>query len=113
MKKIDCYISKEAPNVRSGLWLKPVKGGYAIYVLDSAKWNPLVLMDDKNTSSEADDVVQDLIGSIEDKKTDNTINGAKAYAKDAADAVVGTVSDEKNDMTLYGLKAYIDDALAG
>lgn len=111
--KIDLYISKAAPNVRKGAaWLKPVEGGYALYVLDNG-WKPLVLDDDNNTPSESDDTVQDLIGSVQDEKTANTINGAKAYAQDAADAVVGSASDTSADMTLNGLKAYIDEQIAG
>ena len=113
MKKIDLYISRNAPLVHNGAaWLKPVEGGFALYILDNG-WKPLVLVNDNNTPSEGDDTVQDLIGSIEDTKTANTINGAKAYAKDAADAVVGTASDTSADMTLNGLKAYVDEQIAG
>lgn len=108
MKKIDLYISNNAPSVKEGAaWLKPVEGGFVLYVLNGG-WKPLKLVDDKNTQSEGDDTVQNLIGSVRDAKTANTINGAKAYAKDAADAVLGTASDTSADMTLYGLKAYID-----
>lgn len=108
MKKIDLYISNNAPSVKKGAaWLKPVEGGVVLYVLNGG-WKPLKLVDDKNTQSEGDDTVQNLIGSVQDAKTANTINGAKAYAKDAADAVLGTASDTSADMTLYGLKAYID-----
>lgn len=108
MKKIDLYISNNAPSVKEGVaWLKPVEGGFVLYVLNGG-WKPLKLVDDKNTQSETDDTVQNLIGSVQDAKTANTINGAKAYAKDAADAVLGTASDTSDEMTLYGLKAYID-----
>lgn len=112
MKKIDLYISSSAPIVNKGAaWLKPVDGGFALYILDNG-WKPLVLVNDNNTPSEGDDTVQDLIGSVQDEKTANTINGAKAYAKDAADAVVGTSSDTSADLTLNGLKAYIDEQIA-
>ena len=113
MTKVDLYISKDAPNVRGGAaWLKPVDGGFALYVLENG-WKPLRLVDDKGTLDEKDDITQDLIGSVQDKRTANTINGAKAYAKDAAEAVVGKASDKSSAKTIYGLKAYIDEQIAG
>lgn len=113
MKKVDLYIGSSAPSVNKGAaWLKPVGGGFALYILDGG-WKPLVLVNDNNTPSEGDDTIQDLIGSTDDAKTANTINGAKAYARDAANAVVGTDSDTPDDMTLKGLKAYVDAQIEG
>lgn len=117
MKKIDLFISPTAPTVRSGAaWLKPVNGGFALYILDGG-WKPLVLVNDNNTPSEGDDIVQDLIGTAEDDKNANTINGAKAYADDITQAsyaeVLGDPTDAASNMTLYGLKAYIDGQIAG
>ena len=106
MKRLDVVISNNAPSAKDFLWLKPVDGGIVAYLLDAGKWEPLKLVDDNGTATIVDDAVQDLVGSVQDEKTANTINGAKAYAKDAADAVVGTEEDTKDDMTLYGLKAY-------
>lgn len=112
MKKIDLYIGNTAPSVRnSAAWLKPVEGGYSLYVLDNG-WKALKLVDDNSTASEGDDIVQDLIGSVQDEKTANTINGAKAYAEDVKDAVTGTASDTSADLTLNGLKAYINEQIA-
>lgn len=113
MKKIDSFVSNNAPNVKEGLWIKPVAGGVALYYLEGGKWNPLVLVDDQGTASDADGVVQDLIGTNNDNKNKNTIYGAKAYAKDQADTLKGSAEDDKDTMTLYGLKAYIDDKTAG
>lgn len=112
MKFYNVVCSTEAPNVRDCLWLKPVEGGFTLYWLEGY-WKPLKMVDDGNTSSVIDDTVQDLIGSVQDEKTANTINGAKAYAKDQADTLMGTAEDEATDMTLYGLKAYIDAQVAG
>lgn len=90
------------------MWAKPVEGGFALYMLQNGVMTPLKVVDDGGTSSIADDVVQDLVGSVEDTKTDNTINGAKAYADDVKGTITGTAEDTAEDLTLYGLKAYID-----
>ena len=113
MKKLTTILSNTAPNVRDALWLKPVSGGFTLYALFNGCWQPLKLVDDNSTPSDGDDTVQDLIGSTEDAKTADTINGAKAFAQDQAEALKGTSSDESTDMTLYGLKAYIDEQIAG
>lgn len=116
MKKVNLYISRTAPHVGLGsVWLKPVSGGYALYILGDG-WKPVKLIDDKGTSSEADDTIAEtaseikteLIGSVQDEGTENTINGAKAYANSKASDIIGTSSDTGEDLTLYGLKAYID-----
>lgn len=116
MKKVNLYISRTAPHVGLGsVWLKPVSGGYALYILEDG-WKPVKLIDDKGTSSEADDTIAEtaseikteLIGSVQDEGTKNTINGAKAYANSKASDIIGTSSDTGEDLTLYGLKAYID-----
>lgn len=116
MKKVNLYISRTAPHVGLGsVWLKPVSGGYALYILEDG-WKPIKLIDDKGTSSEADDTIAEtaseikteLIGSVQDEGTENTINGAKAYANSKASDIIGTSSDTGEDLTLYGLKAYID-----
>ena len=102
------YISSEQPAVVNGLWLKPVSGGFAAYLIDGGTTTPLKLVDDNGTATTADDTVQNLVGSVSDEGTANTINGAKAYAKDQADTLLGDAEDTAADMTLYGLKAYID-----
>lgn len=106
--KLDLIFSNNAPNQRNVVWAKPVDGGFALYLLDGGMWKPLKLVDDKGTEDEKDDTVQNLIGSVQDKKSANTINGAKAFAKDATQKIIGTKSDEASDLTLYGLRAYID-----
>lgn len=119
------YFSDVKPRDPNCVWLKPVSGGFAAYVIDGGNERPLKVVDDNGTTKEGDDTIAkttaatktELIGSIQDAKTANTINGAKAYAKDAADAaadaVVGTSSDTSADLTLNGLKAYIDEQIAG
>ena len=108
MRNLRPVFSVTAPNTRDALWIKPIDGGFLMYVLDGGVWKPLVLADDNGTASEADDIKQDLIGKSQDSKNKNTIHGAKNYAKDQADALKGTESDTSEDLTLYGLKAYID-----
>ena len=88
MKLLKVALSKEAPNMRDVLWLKPVTGGVALYALFDGKWNPVKLMNDNGTVAEYDE-----------------------YG--AAAAVLGTDTDSSTDMTLYGLKAYIDSEIAG
>ena len=115
MKKVDLYISSSAPSVNKGAaWLKPVNGGFALYVLDGG-WKPLKLVDDKGTHSEGDDTVEDikteLIGSVQDDASVNTINGAKAYATSVGAELVGDATDASSNMTLYGIKKYIDEQI--
>lgn len=104
----NAFISDVQPAISNGLWLKLVNGGAALYLIDGGTPKPLKLVDDNGTASTQDDTAQDLVGSVEDKKTANTINGAKAYADDVKDTVTGTAEDTAEDLTLYGLKAYID-----
>ena len=116
MKKVDLYIGSSAPSVNNGAaWLKPVNGGFALYILDGG-WKPLKLVDDKNTPSEGDDTVEntkvELIGSVQDEATANTINGAKAYANSVGAELIGDPTDAATNMTLYGLKAYVDGQIA-
>ena len=108
MKEYKLIFSSREPNTRNCVWAKPVTGGFALYMLQDGIMTPLKVMDDKGTSSMADDAVQELVGSVTDEKTANTINGAKAYAEDVKDTVTGTAEDTAADLTLYGLKAYID-----
>ena len=115
MKKIDLYIGSSAPSVNKGAaWLKPVAGGFVLYVLDNG-WKPLKLVDDKGTNSEEDDTVEDvkteLIGSVQDEASANTINGAKAYATSVGAELVGDATDVSSNMTLYGLKKYVDEQI--
>ena len=109
MKEYKLIFSSTEPNVRNCVWVKPVSGGFALYMLSNGVMSPLKVMDDNSTANIADDVVQNLVGSVQDGKTANTINGAKAYAEDVKDTVTGTDADTSADLTLYGLKAYIDE----
>ena len=115
MKKVDLYISSSAPSVNSGAaWLKPIDGGYTLYVLDNG-WKPLKLINDANTpegNSSLKNIKTALIGSVQDESTANTINGAKAYAKNVKETITGKNSDVSSDLTLKGLKAYIDEKIA-
>lgn len=112
---IKTFISKDQPAVPFGIWLKPVEGGYAAYVIESGSVQPLQIVDDNSTATTSDDIAESaksikskLIGKSNDSKSASTINGAKNYAKDQTDALLGTAEDTAADMTLYGLKAYID-----
>ena len=115
------YVEKEQPQVSEGLWLKKVSGGYSLYLIEGGTAVPLKLVDDNSTVTPADDVVEEgtgalkteIVGSVQDEGTADTINGAKAYADSVGEAVVGTAEDTAEDMTLYGLKAYIDSQLGG
>lgn len=116
------YISDLEPRVMEGIWLKPVSGGFAAYIIDGGQISPMKLVDDNSTKTTADDTAQtanelkkSVVGKSTDSKTANTINGAKTYADDAAatakSEVVGSAQDTAEDMTLFGLKAYIDSKL--
>ena len=113
MKDLRFILSTQEPAVRDCVWCKPVEGGFALYMLQAGVMTPLKVMDDKSTASIVDDAVQDLVGSVQDEKTANTINGAKAYADDVKDTITGTADDTAEDLTLYGLKAYVDAQVGG
>lgn len=109
MVSIKTFISVNKPAVQSGLWLKPIEGGFSAYLIEGSTTMPLKIVEGGNSNS--DDVAKILIGSVKDKKSANTINGAKAYANDVRKTVVGSSSDTSADMTLNGLKTYINEKL--
>ena len=111
MTSVKTFISATKPQVLFGLWLKPVEDGFAAYIINAGSVKPLKVVDDKNTENTKDDEVVDLIGSVQDSKSANTINGAKAYAKEVKKDIVGKASDAPSDLTLHGLKNYIDSKL--
>ena len=83
-------------------------GGFVLYLLLGGTWTPLKLVDTNDTPSIADDTIQNLVGSVQDDGSANTINGAKAYAEAIGTELVGDPTDAATNMTLYGLKNYID-----
>lgn len=106
---VKTFISKEKPAMANGLWLKPVDGGFVAYLLSGSSVKPLKLVDEDNAQPAKEDKPIDLIGSVRDKKSANTINGAKAYAKDIRNEIVGSASDDSSELTLNGLKALIEE----
>lgn len=69
MKYFKTVISSVAPNARDVMWIKPVTGGFALYILDSGKWQPLVPVDDNGTATDADDTPVKPIRTV---KVNNT-----------------------------------------
>ena len=112
MITIKTVISREMPAIQSGLWLKPVEGGFAAYLIDGGIVSTLKLVDDKGTEDTKDDVVHDIIGSVQDEKTENTINGAKAYARDLSKTIKGSPNDSSSELTLYGLRSMVKEAMS-
>ena len=109
MVGIKTFISDVKPMTLNALWLKPIEGGFAAYLINGGITQPLKLVDDNGTEDAKDDKVKDIIGSVRDEKTANTINGAKAYAKDLKKAIIGSPKDASSDLTLYGLKTLIEE----
>ncbi len=58
MQFLKSVISLQAPAVRDALWIKPVDGGFVLYVLSGGKWKPLKLVDDNATPATKDDKVK-------------------------------------------------------
>ncbi len=106
---VKTFISKDKPSMTSGLWLKPVDGGFVAYLLSGSSVKPLKIIDEDNTQEEEENKPVDLIGSVRDKKSANTINGAKAYAKDIKNAIIGKPEDDPSELTLNGLNALIEE----
>lgn len=109
--------SATPPRVKGVLWAKPVTNGFVLYMPVGSLWKPLQIVNDNSTTTVSDDVAKGvknventLIGSIEDEKTADTINGAKAYAEDAVAGVIGDAEDtwSAEVQTLNALKNYID-----
>ena len=98
--------------MRDALWIKPVQDGFEAYILNGGKWvsqkigNEVPALNTEGLKAE-------IVGSVKDKKSANTINGAKKYAEDVKDTVVGRAGDTATDLTLYGLKAYVDEQVKG
>lgn len=109
MFNIKTFISKEKPAVPSGLWLKPVDGGFVAYLIEGGTEKPLKIEAEDSLKMTKD---SSLVGSVQDDSTANTINGAKAYAKDLRNELLGNPGDEPSDLTLYGLRSYIEDKTA-
>lgn len=63
MRDSKVIISKEAPTLREGVWLKPVEGGYVMYILSNCKWMPLKIVNDKDTANIGDDKPVDFAKS--------------------------------------------------
>lgn len=112
MITLKTYLSPVQPAVQNGLWLKPVNNGYALYLIGNGAVEPVNLISENNTVSDAKDTIKsiksELVGKVQDSTSKNTIYGAKNYAKSQAEALKGTTSDTSTDLTLHGLKAYID-----
>ena len=106
---VKTFISKDKPAVANGLWLKPVDGGFVAYLLSGSSVKPLKIIAEDNTQEEEENKPVDLVGSVRDKKSANTINGAKAYAKDIKNAIIGKPEDDSSELTLNGLKALIEE----
>jgi hypothetical protein len=62
-----------------------------------------------NNKSGFKDEAKSIIGSVQDEKTANTINGAKAYAKNVKKEITGNPGDASSELTLYGLKSLIEE----
>ncbi len=111
MKQYKIVFSSGIPSMRDAIWAKPEGNGFTLSLLDGGVWKPLKLNED-NVPVPKEDITTKVIGSVQDKKSANTINGAKAFAKDVRDKIIGSSRDSATDLTLYGLKAYIDSKLS-
>ena len=129
MKILKTILSSHEPVVRdSALWLKPVPGGFSLYVLDGG-WKPLRLVDDKSSVLLADDSYHKPTDFDKAGSAASAESSAKSYAKSYADglssnydpagsavdvqnALLGTADDSPSSLTLFGLKAYIDSQIA-
>ncbi len=51
MQKLIPIISSEAPKVKNAMWIKPVPGGFAMYLMNNGKWQ-----DQKDNNPEVTDI---------------------------------------------------------
>lgn len=110
MQILKPVFSENPPSVRDALWIKPVQDGFEAYILNGGKWVPQKIGNEVPALN-TEGLKAEIVGSVKDKKSANTINGAKKYAEDVMEAVVGKASDTSADMTLHGLKAYVDEQM--
>lgn len=128
----DILLGFIPPTRKDCAWIKPLKeGGVALYVLYQGKWQPLKLVSNNGTSTEADDKVITPVSEIKEGTSDGTLlvdgttvkvhglgNAAYTTVANIADraqtAVVGESKDQIEDvMTLWALKNYIEARTPG
>ena len=112
MIKLIPILSQEAPLQRNALWIKPVSGGFALYLMEGGKWLPQKQVGEDSSSDLVKTALQELVGKSQDSISVNTICGVKNYTESRVKTLKGSVHDTSKDLTLYGLKAYIDEKLA-
>ena len=61
MRILKLAISPTAPGIKDCVWLQPTKGGVVLRVLNGGRWRNLKIVNDKGTSTPADDVVNNII----------------------------------------------------
>ena len=61
MRILKLAISQTAPGIKDCVWLQPTKGGVVLRVLNGGRWRNLKIVNDKGTSTPADDVVNNII----------------------------------------------------
>lgn len=107
MISVKTFISTIKPAVADCLWVKPTSNGFELILIEAGQEKQLKIANAKSENNE-----KNLIGSVQDEKNANTINGAKAYAKDLKNALVGNPGDTAVDLTLYGLRTLIEERTA-
>lgn len=56
MRKIQTFVSNDAPQTGEALWIKPLGNGFAIYFQYNGKWQLLKTMKDMGTNDPMDDI---------------------------------------------------------
>lgn len=87
-------LSAIAPTNSTVLWAKPLKNGFALYIMFNGTWQPLKMMDGSDTISTLDDEPIDVtnlpsIDSLQDK-----IQEEVAAQMATHDATVGDTHNE-------------------
>lgn len=94
--------SKEAPNVRNVVWMKPVDGGFTMYIYDGA-WKPLKLVNDAETKYNiGDDKVMDVEEKFPDKFS-IIVTSVKEGVEDSDIAPIKQALHQGIDSQLYNL----------
>lgn len=93
MKFYRIALSTGAPAVKDAMWLKPVEGGFTLYVMEGGSWLPLKLVDDNATPTTTADDKAKINISVTDIKALTT---KQCNALNVGDQIIKKTGNQKH-----------------